>query len=120
MSTEEFEYGLAILAKRNRRPIPKKRNFYLLQGLVFVEMDDGKQVKLSCSRPNKKRTVNGASYYRVSSTEIRFPCRTIDAQIPVHLRQIQIDPKQLSAIRRLYSSEMYQYIGTHSRAQRGL
>ena len=42
VSTEEFERGLAILAVRNRKPMPTKKYFYLLQGLVYLEQKMGK------------------------------------------------------------------------------
>ena len=37
VSTEEFEAGLVILDRRKRTPEPKKRHFYLLQGLVYLQ-----------------------------------------------------------------------------------
>jgi hypothetical protein len=41
VSTEEFERGLAILEQRSHKPMPQKRNFYLLQGLIYLQMPGG-------------------------------------------------------------------------------
>ena len=39
VTTEEFERGLAILAQRSHKPMPVKKHFYLLQGLVCLRFD---------------------------------------------------------------------------------
>lgn len=75
VSTEEFELGLAILAKRNHKPTPQKKHFYLLQGLIYLEQADGRLVKLTCSTPNGSRTANGVSYYCIPSSLFQFPLR---------------------------------------------
>jgi hypothetical protein len=56
VSTEEFELGLAILARRNHTPTPNKRNFYLLQGLIHLQRANGRTVKLTCSTPTAPKT----------------------------------------------------------------
>jgi hypothetical protein len=63
VTTEEFELGLGILARRNQRPTPQKKNFYLLQGLIYMEMPEGELIKLTCGKPNAGRTKDGVSYY---------------------------------------------------------
>lgn len=37
VTTEEFEKGLAVLAKRNKTRMPAAKQFYLLQGIVYLE-----------------------------------------------------------------------------------
>lgn len=37
VSTEVFEAGLVILDRRNRKREPRKKHFYLLQGLVYLQ-----------------------------------------------------------------------------------
>ncbi len=55
VSTDEFETGLAILNKRNQYKHHKKKHFYLLQGLIFLQRADGQVVELTCSTPNANR-----------------------------------------------------------------
>ncbi len=106
VSTEEFELGLAILARRNRKPAPKKKNFYLLQGLLFLQMSRHEFIKMTCSRPNTKRTQEGVSYYSVPGSQINFPCHDINDQIAGFLQNIQISPAIIPLIRRAYVSDI--------------
>ena len=106
VSTEEFELGLAILARRNRKPAPKKKNFYLLQGLLFLQMSRYEFIKMTCSRPNTKRTQEGVSYYSVPGSQINFPCHAINDQIAGFLQNIQISPEIIPVIRRAYVSDI--------------
>ncbi|MCB9460131.1 MAG: hypothetical protein H6670_10825 [Anaerolineaceae bacterium] len=111
VSTEDFELGLKILAKRRQKPLARKRNFYLLQGLVYLESTNYKLTRLSCSRPNVKRTRGGASYYRIAGTDVRFTCADVDQQVGAHLHRIQVDSERMPAIRRIYNQDMNRYIG---------
>jgi hypothetical protein len=63
VSTEAFEQGLAILARRNHKPMPEKKHLYLLQGMVYLTRDDSTLQKLPCGRPNANRERGGVSYY---------------------------------------------------------
>src|SRR5258708_762875 len=54
VSTDEFERGLPILAQRNHKQMPNKKYFYLLQGLVYLKVDN-RRIKLTCGRPNANR-----------------------------------------------------------------
>ncbi|MCA9895268.1 MAG: recombinase family protein [Anaerolineae bacterium] len=110
VSTEDFELGLKILAKRRQKPLARKRNFYLLQGLVYLESGN-RLTRLSCSRPNVKRTRSGASYYRIAGTDVRFTCADVDEQVGMHLHRIQVDPEQMPTIRRIYNQDMNRYVG---------
>ncbi|MBZ0280754.1 MAG: recombinase family protein [Anaerolineae bacterium] len=120
VSTEEFERGLAILARRNHMPQPQKRYFYLLQGLVYLERANGSQIKLTCSRPNTKRTANGAAYYCIPSSHLNYACSDIDEQIPSHLQRVQVEPAALPKIRRAYLADIEHYTGSRGREQKQL
>lgn len=111
VSTEEFELGLAILAKRNHKPTPQKKHFYLLQGLIYLEQADGRLVKLTCSTPNGSRTANGVSYYCIPSSHFNFPCALVDEQIPLFLSSIQVAPEVLPQIRQTYLTDVGRYTG---------
>jgi hypothetical protein len=120
VSTEEFERGLAILSQRNRKPVPKKKHFYLLQGLIYMEMPDGELIKLNCGRPNTGRTQNGVAYYCIPSSPVNFPCHQIDPQIPTHLQSIQVSPDAIPQIRRAYQSDVSSYTSAHTSEQQSL
>lgn len=109
VSTEEFELGIAILSRRNRKPVPQKKNFYLLQGLIYLQMSGAELVKLTCSKPNAKRTQAGAAYYCIPSSPINFPCQYVDEQIPQFLQNIQVSPEIIPQIRRIYLSDLNNY-----------
>lgn len=108
VSTEEFERGLAILARRGNLSMPNKKHFYLLQGLVYLERDNG-QHKLTCGRPNANRERGGVSYYCVPSSATNFLCRLVDVQIINHIQRLQIQPELLPKIRTAYMSDVSHY-----------
>ncbi len=114
VTTEEFELGLGILARRNQKPTPQKKNFYLLQGLIYMEMPDGELIKLTCGRPNAGRTQNGVSYYCIPSSPVNFPCADVDAQVPDHMQRIQIDPDLVPKLRRSYAKDATRHTTTHA------
>jgi DNA invertase Pin-like site-specific DNA recombinase len=120
VSTEEFEKGLAILAKRNNKPEPRKKWFYLLQGLVFLEYPDGTVRKLTCGTPNGKRKSGGVSYYCIPSSGQNFLCYEVDCQIPDHLRDIQVDPALLPHIRQVYLADVDRYTTNQDRESKDL
>lgn len=120
VSTEEFEMGLAILAKRNHMPQPKKHNFYLLQGILFLERPHGKQIKLTCSKPNPKRPAGGTPYYCVPSSNFNYACTSIDEQIVLHIQRVQIAPEVLPKIRRAYLADIAHYTTHQGREEKQL
>jgi DNA invertase Pin-like site-specific DNA recombinase len=120
VSTEEFEKGLALLAKRNNKPEPRKKYFYLLQGLVYLENAGGTVRKLTCGTPNTKRTTGGASYYCIPSSDQNFACYEVDSQIPDHLRAVQVDPALLPIIRQAYLADVDRYATHHDRESENL
>lgn len=83
ISTEEFERGLEILARRNRYQVVKRKHDYLLKGMIYVEIP-GKThlIKLTGSTSNTRRAGGGTAYYCVPSNDINSMCNKIDSQIP--------------------------------------
>jgi hypothetical protein len=60
--TEEFERGLAILEKQNKKRVQRRRHDYLLRGLIFYEHPKtGKQARLTGSKPNPSRPGGGTA-----------------------------------------------------------
>ncbi len=120
VNTEEFEAGLAILATRDRKPMPKKKNFYLLQGILYLEKVDGEQIKLTCSRPNLRRTPNGTTYYCIPSSSTNFPCDMIDSQVIEHLRACQVAPERIPEIRKACVTDLNRVVFRHVRDEANL
>lgn len=112
VTTEEFERGLEILARRNRHRVVKRKHDYLLKGLIYVELpDERKPVKLTGSTSNTRRLGGGTAYYCVPSSNINILCSTIDQQIPHELIQIHVDPELLPLIRESYTDELARKLG---------
>lgn len=106
VSTEEFEKGLAILAKRSKNTIRKNRHRYLLSGLIYLQENDGKLIRMTCSTSNPRRSGGGTAHYRLERERVHFRCKDIDGQIPHWLRGIQIDPDMLNEVQVYYTQEL--------------
>lgn len=113
VTTEEMERGLAILARRNTHRSVRRKQIYLLQGMIFYEAKNGrKDIRLTCSTSNAGRAGRGTPYYRIAGAgEVSFLCRDIDAQVAKEIRYIQIDPDHMSIIRNAYAHELMEKLG---------
>ena len=109
VSTEDFERGLAILARRRQVPMPVKKHFYLLQGMVSLELYFGEVHKLICSMPNANRERGGVAYYCVPRSRHNYLCHEVDEQVEAHIRAIQISPELLPNIRKTYLADVAHY-----------
>jgi hypothetical protein len=47
----------------------------------------------------------------MTSSEVRFACGDVDAQIAEYLSCIQVDPERMPAIRKAYKQDIQQFIG---------
>ena len=120
VSTEDFERGLQILARRQLVSMPRKKHFYLLQGLIYLRERHGAVRKLRCSTPNAKRASGGVPYYCVPSCEQNYLCHIVDGQIAEHLSHIQLDPDLIPDIREAYLSDIERYTKHHSAERKAL
>lgn len=112
VTTEEFERGLAILARRNQHRVVKRKHDYLLKGLIYVELpEEPNLVKLTGSTPNASRPGGGTSYYCVPRSDINILCSIIDHQIPTVLTGIQVDPDLIPRIQHSYTDELARKLG---------
>lgn len=105
VSTEELEAGMAILAGRTQLRNHKKKHFYLLKGLVYLQDDNNQLTRLRCSRPNANRKRGGVSYYCIASSNFNFLCHQIDADYVPQIRQ-------------QYVAELEKYVGKHKTDER--
>jgi len=107
VTMEEFERGLEVLCSHDAHKSRTRRHFYLLRGLLWVEVG-GARHKMFCSTPTGRS--RSYSYYlthdRLNGQKIRIPCEIVDAQIPNWLRGITIDPEDLPAIWEIYRKQV--------------
>ncbi len=113
VTTEEFELGLEILARRNQHRRVRRKQDYLLKGLVFYGNRNGSPlIRLTGSTSNAGRPRGGTPYYRVSGAGgVSFLCSEIDSQIPFELERIQVDPELIPIIRASYTYELAEQLG---------
>jgi len=113
ITTEDMERGQEILARRNAHRSVRRKQTYLLQGMIFYQPPkDRKAVRLSCSTSNAGRVGHGTAYYRVSGAgEVSFRCCEIDLQVGQKLAEIQVDPDYLPRIRNAYTDELAEKLG---------
>jgi DNA invertase Pin-like site-specific DNA recombinase len=112
VTTEEFEKGLAILERRQSHRVVRRRHDYLLKGLIYVASPGEESLhKLTGSTSNASRAGGGTAYYCVPRSDINLPCSDIDAQIPMEMMRIQVNPDLLPAIRSCYTQDIAQKLG---------
>ncbi len=111
VTTEEMEQVQAILARRNVHRIAKRKHDYLLKDLIYYEEQPGQLEKLTCSTPNASREYGGTPYYSIPSSRINWQCSHIDPQIGQRLRDIQVAPEHVAAIRAVYTEEVARKLG---------
>lgn len=113
VTTEEFERGLEILARRNQHRSVRRKQDYLLKGFIFYSACEGDSlVRLTGSTSNAGRSGGGTPYYRVASAGgVSFLCCDIDRQIPIELARIQVDPELIPLIRTSYTHELAERLG---------
>lgn len=113
ITTDEMECGQEILLRRNTHRSVRRKQTYLLQGMIFYQpIAHPKPIRLTCSTSNAGRSGHGTAYYRVSGAgEVSFLCREIDAQVNQAMMQIQVDPDLVPLIQSAYTHELAEKLG---------
>ncbi len=113
VSTEEFERGLEILERRNQNRKVRRKQEYLLSGMIYYSPSgNGNLTRLTCSTSNAGRSYGGTPYYRVASAGgVSFLCSEIDSRIAVELKNVQIDPELIPLIREVFQRDLAERIG---------
>ena len=113
ITTEEFERGQEILDQRNKYRSVRRRQEYLLQGMIVYEPMLGTACQpLTCSTSNAGRSGGGTAYYRISRAGgVSFMCSEIDIQISYALCSIQVDPELIPSIRAAYTQDLAAKLG---------
>jgi DNA invertase Pin-like site-specific DNA recombinase len=118
VTTEEFERGLAILAKRSQNQQTQRKHDYLLKGLLYLSaapkeptMPGDKLYRLQCSPSNPKRRGGGTAHYRVERHPVHFLCSDVEQQMTAQLRRVQVSKDLLPRIRDYYSQDVSHKLG---------
>ncbi|MBK8030551.1 MAG: recombinase family protein [Chloroflexi bacterium] len=92
ISTEEFERGLAILERRNSHRTVRRKQEYLLSGLIYYRDGQAAQVRrLTGSTSNAGRSGGGTPYYRISEAGgASFLCVEIDELVAQELTRYKL------------------------------
>ena len=108
-----MERGQEILTRRNAHRSVRRKQMYLLQGMIFYQSKEGgKPVRLTCSTSNASRSGRGTAYYRLTGAgEVSFLCRDIDAQVGQEMICIQVDPELMPLIRNAYTHDLAEKLG---------
>lgn len=120
VTTEEFEMGLRVLKNRVKNKSSKRKHIYLLTGLLYIRLQNGKLRRLTGSTSNTHRPGGGTAYYCISNSNINILCRKVDEKVQHLLHGIQVDPDMLPVIRKCYMEEIAEKLGhQHEVDQKG-
>ncbi len=110
ISNEEFQCGLEILSKHDLDKARDRRYFYLLKGLLWMEIDRA-QYKMTGSSPVVRNHLY--PYYTTQSKpngkDAHISCSSVDEQIPALLSSISVDLEKLPRIREAYKAQLKQF-----------
>ena len=111
VSTEEFERGLSILAKRDKHRIYRRKHDYLLKGLVHIQLDTDDTQRLTCSTSNSSRPGGGTRYYCIPRSNVNILCSIVDEQMSEQIRFVSVDKRLIPLIRESYTTELAEKLG---------
>jgi DNA invertase Pin-like site-specific DNA recombinase len=115
VTTEAFERGLAILARRNQHRVIKGRQTYLLAGLLDYRSSTGAVKRLTCSTSNTGRSDDGTAYYRdARAGGVSFPCGVINAAVAAELMRIQVAEALIPHLRACYQADIHRFMGAQN------
>ena len=107
VSTEEFERGLEILARRNQHRKVRRKQEYLLTGMLYYKSPVGKFTRLTGQTPNASRPGGGTPSYRIAvAGGVCFLCSDLDSRVAAQIARIQVDPALIPLIRASYTQDL--------------
>ena len=107
VSTDEFERGLDVLLENGDQKSRFIRQFYFLRNMLWVRVGS-RTYKMYGSTPTG-RSRSYAYYITQAKPEgqrLHIPCQLIDAQIPLWLRGVNVDPELLPNLRYVYRGQV--------------
>jgi hypothetical protein len=105
VTTEEFEKGLVILERRSKERSPKRKHFYLLRKILYLQQDK-KLLRLSGCIANVNRKTGGNPYYSLPGSKVNISCAIVDSQIPKWLEEICVHSDHLELLRTEYHADI--------------
>jgi hypothetical protein len=120
VTTEEFERGLEILAKRAQNKYTKRKREYLLRGLLYLSggpkdptLPGERLYRMQGSTSNTWRSGGGTAHYRVERYPIHFLCTDIEVQLVDYLKRVQINKTMMTRVREYYIEEVADKLGKY-------
>ncbi len=114
----EYLRGLEILRKHDHDKSRDKKHFYLLKGLLWMDIE-GKRLKMSGSSPVVHQRLY--PYYctntKPNGKDINIACTVVDEQIPSWLSQLAVSIDHLPAIREAYLSQVKNFVANDQEIQ---
>ncbi|MFZ4829105.1 MAG: recombinase family protein, partial [Phototrophicaceae bacterium] len=104
VTTEEFERGLEIIERRRRKRAPIRKHFYLLQGLVYLKLDE-RLYRMCGSTTNNHRSTKPYAYYNLGHKGHYLPCSLVEQQVEKRLTDIVVSTDCISIMRELFHSQ---------------
>jgi DNA invertase Pin-like site-specific DNA recombinase len=104
---QDFLRGLEILECRSRKRHTKRKHFYLLLRIAYVQTE-GHITRLSGSTPNVNRTTKGNPYYCLPSSNINIPCTIVDNNVRQLLATLNIEKALQAQLRSIFREEIRQ------------
>lgn len=107
VTTDEFERGLAILARRNEHRSVRRKQDYLLTGLIYYVNANGESIRLTGSTSNVGRPGGGTSYYRVAQAGgVSFLCHDLEERVATEIAKIQVTPELIPVVQAAYERDL--------------
>ncbi|MFZ4829047.1 MAG: recombinase family protein, partial [Phototrophicaceae bacterium] len=104
VTTEKFERGLEIMERRRRKRTPRRKHFYLLQGLVYLKLDEY-QYRMCGSTTYINYSAKNYSYYTLDGKSHYLRCGLIEKQVEQRLTDITLSTDCISIMRELFYSQ---------------
>lgn len=110
ISPNEFQKGLDILSKHGSEKSYERKHYYLLRGLLWVEID-GQRFKLHGSTPTGRS--QSYSYYathaKPAGVSLYIPTKVVDEQMVDLLQGIEVKADLIPEIRKIYVHEVQRF-----------
>ncbi len=110
ITPNEFQKGLDILSKHGFEKSYERKHFYLLRGLLWVDVD-GQRYKLHGSTPTGRSL--SYSYYNTHAKPggngVYLPTKVVDDQMVDLLQGIEVKADLIPEIRKIYVQEVQQF-----------
>jgi len=109
VTNEEYEKGLAILARNGETKSRFKKHHYLLRNVLWISKGD-KQYKMYGSTPTGRK--HSYSYYIthaiIESKKLHITTQSVDKQVETWVKGITLNQDLLPEIKKVYQDQIKQ------------